>query len=245
MGFQGQVALVTGAAGGIGGDLVRALAADHAKVVATDVDGAGAMAVAKEVNGLGLEMDVSSESSVQSTVDRITEELGPIDLLFNVAGITGGHWHIRDIAFETFDKVMAVNLRGMIATTQVVARQMIARGHRGAIVNVGSCGGFRPGGELFHYSITKAGVHGLTQAAAKEFARHGIRVNAVAPGPVYTPMSRASMDTPEAVARWESGIPLHRIADTGDVVDLMLFLASDKAKNMTGAIVSTDGGITA
>ncbi|MGH9044689.1 MAG: SDR family NAD(P)-dependent oxidoreductase [Acidimicrobiales bacterium] len=245
MGFEDKVALVTGGAGGIGGDLSRALAREGARVGLTDVDESRAKEIAGELGTLGLGMDVSSEDSVSAVVDQITTELGPIDMLFNVAGITGGHWRISDIPLEVFDKVLATNMRGMLVTTQIVVKQMIADSHPGVIVNVGSSGGFRPGGELFHYCISKAAVHGFTQAAAKEFAQYGIRVNAVAPGPVYTPMSAASMDDPTMRAAWESRIPLHRIADTTDVVDLMLFLASDKAKNMTGAIVSTDGGSTA
>ncbi|MGH9044414.1 MAG: SDR family NAD(P)-dependent oxidoreductase [Acidimicrobiales bacterium] len=242
MDFRGGVALVTGGAGGIGGDLCRALAREGANVAVTDLDGAGAEAVGKELGTFGAAMDVSSESSVQAIIDRVTGELGPIHMLFNVAGIHARHESMLAMPLETYDKIMAVNLRGMLITTQKVGNQMVAKGLHGVIVNTGSSAGFHPGGTSLHYCLSKVGVHALTKAAAKEFAPHGIRVNAVAPGPVYTPMSRRTMDDPAGRAAWEARIPLHRIADTGDIVDVMLFLASDNAKNMTGAIVSTDGG---
>ncbi|MGH9044256.1 MAG: SDR family NAD(P)-dependent oxidoreductase [Acidimicrobiales bacterium] len=236
---------MTGAAGGIGGDLSRALAGRGAKVAVTDTDEAGIAKIAAELSTFGTVMDVAKERSVREVVSRVCGELGPLDMLFNVAGIIEGHFPLQDMPMETFDLVFSVNMRGMLVTTQAVARSMIAEGRKGVITNVGSNAGLNVGADRFAYGISKMGVHALTRAAAKGFAPYGIRVNAVAPGPVYTPMSRAVMDDPEGRAAWEARIPLHRIADTNDVVDVMLFLASDRAKNMTGAIVSTDGGSSA
>lgn len=244
MDFEGKVALVTGAAGGIGGALARALTGEGAKVAVTDVDGPGAEAVGKELGTFSDAMDVTSFDMVKDVVDRATSALGPFDLLFNVAGIHTGSHPLPNLPMDIYDRVLAINLRGMLITTQILGNQMIANERRGAMVNVGSVAGFRPGGGGFDYGVSKVGVHALTQAAAKEFAQYGIRVNAVAPGPIATPMTGGFKD-PAAREAWESRVPLHRIAEPSDIVDLMIFLASDRAKNITGAIVATDGGMSA
>ncbi|MGH9044282.1 MAG: SDR family NAD(P)-dependent oxidoreductase [Acidimicrobiales bacterium] len=241
--FEGKVAFVTGGAGGIGGAISKALAQEGALVAVADLDSDAAKELAKALGALGLGMDVTQHDSVLSATAQTKRELGPIELTFNVAGIVGGYAPLMTIPVDAFDHTMAVNLRGMFLVMQAASAQMIEAKKGGAFVNVGSVGGFRPGGPLAHYGISKAAVHALTTAAARELAQHQIRVNAIAPGPVYTPMTKEGMDDPQQRAGWESRIPLGRIAETDDMVPLALYLASDEARNITGAIVPTDGGL--
>ncbi|WP_225992090.1 SDR family NAD(P)-dependent oxidoreductase [Actinomadura montaniterrae] len=238
----GRSVLVTGGASGIGRAVAAAFAAAGDRVVIADRDEDGAAAAAGEIGCAAVALDVTDAASVAAGAARAAELAGPVEVLVNNAGVVAGGGPLTALPLEVFDTVVAVNLRGTFTVTQAVANQMVEHGTKGRIVNVSSIGARQPTAGLGHYEATKAAVDALTRTAALELAAHGIRVNGVAPGPVHTPMTAGLMDDPQARAAWEARIPLGRIAGTGDVAPLVLFLASDQAAHITGAIVQVDGG---
>ncbi|MCP2269093.1 SDR family NAD(P)-dependent oxidoreductase [Actinokineospora diospyrosa] len=240
--FAGKVALVTGGAGGIGGAVATALAGQGAKVAVADLDLDAATALAESIGGLPVALDVGDADSVAAAVASTTDELGPIDVLVHTAGIVGGGGPLNGLPVEVFDAVTRVNFRGTFLITQAVANAMIAAGTRGAMVHISSAGAFSPTPGLGHYEATKAGMNALIRSAALELAEHGIRVNAVAPGPVDTPMTNFSAAPPEALAFWTERIPLGRIATPADLVPQVLLFASEDTRHITGTVLAVDGG---
>ena len=181
MRLEGRIALVTGGTGGIGSATCARLAAEGARVAVADLDLDRARELAGELDGLGVELDVRSRESARAAVAAIEAELGPVDVLVNNAGIADDDFFVRSTE-DQWDRLIAVNLRGVLAVTHAVLPGMQER-NSGSIVNVASEAG-RVGSQVaIVYSATKGGVIGFTKALAKETARYGVRVNAVAPGP--------------------------------------------------------------
>ena len=247
------VAIVTGAADGIGWATAQRLAADGCQVALLDLRAEAALARAAELgpSHLGLTCDVTSEASVQAAVAAVLARFGRIDALVNNAGIGDQTGPTVEQDAAAFDRVLAVHLRGTFLMSQAVARIMLqaepvpGQG-RGAIVNLGSIASSigLPGRNA--YCAAKAGVLGMTRAMASEWARTGIRVNAVAPGYVRTALvaeleRKGALDARSIAHR----TPMGRMAEPAEIAEAIAFLASPKASYITGAVLPVDGGWTA
>jgi 3-oxoacyl-[acyl-carrier protein] reductase len=239
-----RVALVTGGAGGIGLATGHRLAADGADVLVADIDPAAAERAAAEIaersgrRALGLGVDVRSEADVQRAVDAAVSELGGLDVLVNNAGITRDAT-LRTLTLADWQAVIEVGLQGTMLATRAASLVMRER-KRGSIVNISSISGKVGMIGQVNYSAAKAGVIGLTKAAAKELAHHGVRVNAIQPGLVRTPMTESLRA--DIWAQKMSEIPMGRAAEPVEVANVVLFLGSDLSSYMTGAVLEVTGG---
>ncbi|MFG2776695.1 2,3-dihydro-2,3-dihydroxybenzoate dehydrogenase [Streptomyces prunicolor] len=253
--FRGRVALVTGAAGGIGAAVARTLAGYGAAVSLADRDRAGLGDLAAELARqrratLACRLDVRDARAVEETVARTEQELGPVDILANCAGVlcTGP---VVETGEEDWEYVLAVNATGVFHTSRAVARRMVCR-RRGAIVTVASNAAGVPRAGMAAYAASKAAAAHFTRCLGLELAPYGIRCNVVAPGSTDTPMQRALWDetTREApvvdgdLTTYRTGIPLRRIATPQDIADAVVFLASDRARHITMHDLYVDGGAT-
>jgi len=246
MRLEGRTALVTGGASGIGAATCRRLAAEGATVAVTDVNIDGAREVAAEIGGAAYELDVRSTDSIRAALDAAEAELQPFDVLINNAGYDEFGFFVNTDE-DMWDRVLAVNLRGVIAVTHAVLPGMQER-RRGRIVNVASEAGRvgSPGSGV--YSAAKAGVLGLTKAVAGESARYGITCNAVAPGPIETPLLMAAPkmlgELGEKVVQGMIGkTVLRRLGQPDEVAAAITFLASDDAAFITGQSLGVSGGL--
>lgn len=241
--LEGRTAVVTGAARGIGFEIARALADHGAKVVIGDVDGDLAAEAAAKLGSagevLGMACDVREREQFEALLDA-AEGIGgyPLDIMVNNAGITRDAT-MRRMTEEQFDAVIAVNLKGTWLGTQAAAARMRQAG-RGSIINISSLSGKVGMAGQTNYSAAKAGVVGLTKAAAKELAHLGVRVNAVQPGLIRTPMTEAMPQ--KAWDQKMSEIPMGRPGEPGEVATVVLFLASDWSSYMTGTVQEITGG---
>lgn len=237
-----RVALVTGAASGIGRACVQRLVAAGTAVAAVDLD-AGAMA---DLDVLALAADVSDDDAVQDAVARAEAELGPLDAVVNVAGITGsadaGACHVTPV--HEWRRVLDVNLTGPFLVCRAALGGMLERG-AGSIVNVASAAGLIAFPGRCAYSASKGGVVQLTRSLAADYAARGIRANAVCPGMVDTPMTRWRLDQPELRAAVLEKIPAARVATADEVAEAVVLLAGDGLAYMNGAMLVLDGGWTA
>jgi NAD(P)-dependent dehydrogenase (short-subunit alcohol dehydrogenase family) len=255
MNFDDKVVLITGAANGIGRAAVLAFAERGAKVMVVDrdEDGAGAAAgIARQRGGDATPFvaDVTRSSDVRDYVKATLDRYGRIDCFFNNAGIEGYIAPTAEYDEDVFDAVIAVNVKGVFLGLRHVLPVMIEQGH-GAVVNTASIAGMLGAPGMPAYVASKHAVIGLTKSAAGEVGRHGIRINAVCPGPIDTRMIRdlqAQMnpgDPAAARASYESSIPIGRFGTAEEVANVVLFLCSDLASNVTGAQYTVDGGRTA
>jgi len=248
--FSGKVAFVTGGSAGMGAATVRAFAEAGAAVAIVDVDGAAAERFAAQLNGeglqgLGIACDVSDEGQVKEAVARTVAAFGSLDMAFNNAGIMLPPVDSADEAAEAFDKIVAVNLRGVWASMKHELVQMRAQGS-GAIVNCSSQGGLVGGSGRATYHATKHGVLGQTKSIALQYGPHGVRVNAVCPGTIATPMvermtAAGELDLEASAA----GVPLGRLGRPEEVAAAVLWLCSDAASYVTGVALPVDAGYTA
>jgi 2-hydroxycyclohexanecarboxyl-CoA dehydrogenase len=243
MRLEGRIALVTGGASGIGAATARRLAAEGARVVVADLNEADARSVASEIDGIALRMDVTDVESVRAGVAQV----GDVDVLVNNAGTDRFSFFVNTDP-ELWDFVLAVNLRGTIAVTHAVLDGMQKRG-RGAIVNVASEAGRVGSQGSVIYSAAKAGVIGFTRAVARESSRFGIRVNAVAPGPIDTPLLNAAPEQlGEIGERLKAGMiaatSMRRIGQPEEVAAAIAFLACEDASFVTGQTINVSGGLS-
>jgi len=247
--LQGKTALVTGAGRGIGEALAGGLAAGGAAVAVCDVDGAAAAKTAAGIaerhggRAVGITVDIADSAAVRMAVGNAESELGPIDVLVNNAGIDVIERFVDSVE-ETWDRIIAVNLRGTITVTRAVLDGMIERG-AGRIIHIASdAGRVGSSGEVV-YSATKGGVIAFGKALAREVGRYGITVNSVCPGPTDTALlgqvAAYSQKMHDAVVR---SIPLRRVGEPTDIAGAVAFLASDDASYITGQTLSVSGGLT-
>ena len=252
--LEDRVAIVTGAARGIGLAAVKRLAEDGADIVAFDLPGSPLGDAVKAAESAGrravvYEGDVSDADAWQGMIDAANTEFGRIDILFNNAGISGALAGPMDYPDDAFDRIMAINVRGVFLGMKYVGNAMKAAG--GNIVNTSSISGFGGGGKIIGYNASKHAVNGMTKTAAIHFAPMGIRVNAVCPSPTDTDMvdelaDTVSPDDPAAFKKqFVSGNPLGRICQPEEVAAVVSFLVSDDASYVNGALVPVDGGVLA
>src|SRR5690242_19083984 len=244
---EGKVCVITGAGGGMGADAAARFTEEGAAVVVADVDGDAAARVAGEVDGLAVQVDVSDEASVKAMYEAADERYGGIDVLYNNAGISpADDASIIDTVLDAWERVQAVNTRGVYLCCRHGIPYLLERGG-GSVINVASfvvlVGAST---SQISYTASKGAVLSLSRELAVQFARQGIRVNALCPGPVETPLLlRIWGDDPEAAQRRLVHLPMGRLARPREIVNAALFLASDDASYVNGATFLVDGGLTA
>lgn len=248
----GKSVLITGGAGGIGFAAAETFAAQGAKVAIVDLSAeAGQKAVAalqeKGCEAIFVQADVSKAEQVEAYVRATTEAFGSIDVFINNAGWEGAVTPLIDYDEDTFDRVIAINVRGVFLGLKYVLRQMYAQGS-GVVINVASVAGHVGSPGIIPYTASKHAVLGMTKTAALEAVKHGVRINAVSPGPVETRMieslasGQPGQDHDAAMQAYANAAANGRMAVPQDVANVMLFLASDLSKHMLGQSFRVDGG---
>lgn len=246
--FSGKVALVTGGASGMGKATAQILAARGASVAVADYNIEGANALANSIraeggSALALQVDVSQATQVEKMVASTMEVFGRLDILINCAGISTHIAPLAEYPIEAWDRALAVNLSGSFYAMRYAIPALLKSGG-GAIVTIASMMSSIAHMGGTGYVSSKHGVVGLTKAAALDYAKQGIRVNAVGPGLVDTPMSRAAITGTEMREMLDAMTPIGRFATANEVAELICFLASDKASYITGSYYVVDGGYT-
>lgn len=245
--WKDKVALVTGAAGGMGLAAAKAFAEAGATVVLIDINEPKAQAASIDPTGkkaIAICCDVSDEKAVEATVAQVVSTFGRLDFAFNNAGIQAAATELADVENEVYDRVLDINLKGVWNFMKHELLQMRKQGS-GAIVNNSSLGGLVgvPGRAAYHAS--KHGILGLTKSAALEYAAKGIRINAICPGIITTPMVQTMLDEePAAMDELIKVVPAKRLGTAEEIASVVLFLSSSAASYITGQAIAVDGGYT-
>ena len=245
--LEGKVCVITGAGGGMGADAAVRFAEEGAEVVVADVDGAAAEVVAGEAGGFALQVDVSDEDSVRTLYAAAGERFGGIDVLYNNAGISpADDASILDTDLAAWERVQAVNTRGVYLCCKHGIPHLLERGG-GSVINVASFVALVGAAtSQISYTASKGAVLALTRELGVQFARQGVRVNALCPGPVETPLLlRIWGETPGAAERRLVHLPMGRMAQPREIVNAALFLASDESSYVNAATFVVDGGLSA
>jgi NAD(P)-dependent dehydrogenase (short-subunit alcohol dehydrogenase family) len=244
MRLANKIAIITGAGSGMGKAMAKLFASEGAKVVCADISGnQNAVAAALGDAAVPVHCDIAKEADVQEMVALAEGKFGRLDILINNAGLSGAMKAVHEQTAKDWDRLHEVNLRGTFFCMKYGVISMLKTGG-GSIVNVGSASGLVGWKHLGVYGASKAGVHQLTKAAALDYANNGIRVNAIAPGTIWTGMVELSKEhesPPPGIFRL-AGIPLDRWGLATDIAYAALFLASDEAAYITGVVLPVDGG---
>ena len=246
--FENKVALVTGAGSGMGLAAAKAFAASGASVALADWNESAVRSAAEELKAQGypalaIRCDVSNDVQVEAIVAQTVATFGRLDAAYNNAGVQGVLAETADAPRDDYDRVMAINLRGVWSSMKFELQQMRKQGS-GAIVNCSSLGGLVGGAERGVYHAAKHGVLGFTKSAALEYAAHGIRINAICPGMIWTPMAdqMVAAGQGEALEGMLKAVPMGRYGRAEEIADAVLWLCSDAASYVTGQSISVDGG---
>jgi NAD(P)-dependent dehydrogenase (short-subunit alcohol dehydrogenase family) len=246
--FENKVAVVTGAASGLGLATAKAFAESGASVVLADWHEEAAQSAAKELANKGhktlaVRCDVSDDAQVGAMVKQTVATFGRLDAAYNNAGVQNVLAETADTTQEDFDRVMGINLRGVWSCMKFELQQMRKQGS-GSIVNCSSLGGLVGGAERGIYHAAKHGVLGFTKSAALEYAARGIRINAICPGLIWTPMAdqMVAAGQGEALETMKKSVPMGRYGRPEEIADVVLWLSSDAASYVTGQSISVDGG---
>lgn len=244
-----KVAIITGAGSGLGQATAIRLAEEGVNIVVVDVNETGANETVEMVKNLGadaffIRADVSKVEDVKNYVNETVEKYGKIDYFFNNAGISGSGVYFLNTTPEDIQQIVGINLLGALYGVRFVAEVMLKNGG-GSIVNTASSAGVIGQDSVVTYSATKHGIVGLTKSMVAEYAKDGLRVNAIAPGPTETPMVKAFYEAnPEMKANATNGIPQKRLGTPEEIAELVTFLLTSKAQYINGEVISIDGGFT-
>ncbi len=251
--LEGRVAIVTGGGGGIGGASARALARAGAAVLVVDIDEAAAQAAAAEIRDSGraaaaFRADLSEEAQVVAAIGAATSQFGRLDVLHNNAALTDSDFlsvdtAVTDLALEVWERTMAVNLRSQMLTCKHAVPEMV-RGGGGSIINMSSGASLKGDRTRTAYGVSKAGVNALTLYVATSHGKHGIRVNTILPGLVITDAVRAHLDD-KILASLSKATLTPSVGEPDDIADVVVFLASDESRYITGQMIPVDGGMSA
>ncbi|MDW9502273.1 glucose 1-dehydrogenase [Sinorhizobium meliloti] len=244
--LSGKVAIITGAGSGIAAAAARLFHKEGARIALADVSGKeGDLAAELGERAVACRADVSKSDDVKAMIGRTIAEFGQVDILCNVAGITGPPGSLEDAREEDFDAVIAVNIRGLLLSMKYALPHLV-EGNGGVIVNISSATALVGMPGLAVYSATKGAIIATTRVIAAEYASKGVRANVICPGGIETPiyLEHLARD-PESVDKTVSLIPAGRVGKPEEIAQAMLFLASDASSYMTGAVVPVDGGQTA
>lgn len=238
--LSGKVAIVTGAASGIGEAIAALYLNEGARVVVSDLPGHGLeQRFPNQAQVRAVEIDVTAYEAPQRIVETATREFGGLDVLVNNAGIALGK-QFEETTDEEFDRIMNVNVRSVFRMTRAAVPHLRARGG-GSVINLASIMSSTGGPQLSAYATSKHAVLGLSRGMAVDLGKYGIRVNALQPGSIWTGMSRPFFDDPNFRKYWEAKAPMGRIGDPVDVAVVALFLATDEARFVSGAGIAIDG----
>lgn len=247
--IMNKVAIITGGGSGIGQATALRLAEEKVNIVVVDVNEKGGNKTVELVKKLGVDSifvraDVSKQEEVKNYVEKAVEKFKKIDYFFNNAGISGSGKFYLDTSLEEIDQIVGINLMGALYGARYVAENMLKSGG-GSIVNTASSAGVIGQDSVVTYSATKHGIIGLTKSLVAEYAKDGLRVNAIAPGPTETPMVREFYAAnPEMKENATGGIPQKRLGTPEEVAELVTFLLTSKAQYINGEVVRIDGGFT-